>query len=62
MKLLRTAFNQEELFHFSEAIENEWLITKGLGGYASSALLGINKKVPWAAGCRVFHLFSRISA
>jgi predicted glycogen debranching enzyme len=44
MKLPTIAFNQEALSHFSEAIENEWLITNGLGGYASSTILGINTR------------------
>jgi predicted glycogen debranching enzyme len=44
MKLPATAFDQEALSHFSEAIEKEWLITNGLGGYASSTVLGINTR------------------
>ena len=44
MKLPPIAFNQEALSNFSEAIEKEWLITNGLGGYASSTLLGMNTR------------------
>lgn len=44
MKLPALAFNQQELSRFSEALGKEWLITNGLGGYASSTILGINTR------------------
>jgi glycogen debranching enzyme len=34
--------NEEELSHFNETILKEWLITNGLGGYASTTVLGVN--------------------
>lgn len=37
-------FNKETLSNFEEAIQKEWLITNGLGGYASSTILGINTR------------------
>jgi predicted glycogen debranching enzyme len=44
MKLPAITFNQQALSSFGEAIEKEWLITNGLGGYASSTVLGINTR------------------
>ena len=44
MKLPAITFNQQALSRFDEAIEKEWLITNGLGGYASSTVLGINTR------------------
>lgn len=44
MKLPVIAFNQEALSHFSEAVNKEWLVTNGLGGYASSTVLGLNTR------------------
>jgi predicted glycogen debranching enzyme len=44
MKLPAIAFNQEALSLFGEALGKEWLITNGLGGYASSTVLGINTR------------------
>lgn len=44
MKLPTITFPQEALSHFDEAIEREWLITNGLGGYASSTVLEINTR------------------
>ncbi len=35
---------KEQLSRFSEVIAQEWLITNGLGGYASSSVLGINTR------------------
>ena len=37
-------FTREALSRFNEVIEREWLITNGLGGYASSSVLGINTR------------------
>jgi predicted glycogen debranching enzyme len=39
MRLSGEAFSQ-----FDEAIQKEWLITNGLGGYASSTVLGVNTR------------------
>lgn len=44
MKPPAIAFTQEALSHFDEVIQKEWLITNGLGGYASSTVLGINTR------------------
>ena len=44
MKLPVITFTQEALSRFNEVIEREWLITNGLGGYASSTVLGINTR------------------
>ncbi|MGA2680705.1 MAG: amylo-alpha-1,6-glucosidase [Candidatus Bathyarchaeia archaeon] len=44
MKLPALAFNTEELSRFIEALNKEWLVTNGLGGYASSTLLGVNTR------------------
>jgi len=37
-------FNQTVLSNFAEAIGKEWIVTNGLGGYASSTILGINTR------------------
>ena len=37
-------FSQTILSNFAEAIGKEWIITNGLGGYASSTVLGINTR------------------
>ncbi len=39
MTIKRGAFGQ-----FDEAIRSEWLVTNGLGGYASSTILGVNTR------------------
>lgn len=44
MKLPALAFSQEMLSRFGEASGKEWLITNGLGGYASSTVLGVNTR------------------
>ena len=44
MKLPAITFPQETLSRFDEVIGKEWLITNGLGGYASSTVLGINTR------------------
>ena len=44
MSLPTLALNQEALSRFGEATKKEWLITNGLGGYASSTILGINTR------------------
>jgi len=36
--------NREALGYFDEAIRSEWLVTNGLGGYASSTVIGVNTR------------------
>jgi predicted glycogen debranching enzyme len=44
MKLPAITFPKEALSRFGELIEKEWLITNGLGSYASSTVLEINTR------------------
>jgi len=44
MNLPTLSLTQEELSRFEDAIRKEWLVTNGLGGYASSTVLGINTR------------------
>jgi len=44
MKIPILNFSQNELTMFDEITRNEWLITNGLGGYASSTVLGLNTR------------------
>ncbi len=44
MKLPAISLSQEMLSHFDDAIQKEWIVTNGLGGYASSTVLGINTR------------------
>jgi predicted glycogen debranching enzyme len=44
MKLPSLSLNHEKLSNFEDAIKKEWIITNGLGGYASSTVLGINTR------------------
>jgi predicted glycogen debranching enzyme len=44
MRLPAINLTQEALLRFDEAIQKEWLVTNGLGGYASSSVLGINTR------------------
>ena len=44
MKLPSISFNEEAFSRFGEVMRKEWLITNGLGGYASSTVLGINTR------------------
>jgi predicted glycogen debranching enzyme len=44
MKLPLINLNRETLSRFEDALQKEWLITNGLGGYASSTVLGINTR------------------
>ena len=44
MKLPNITLNREAFGHFDEAIRIEWLVTNGLGGYASSTVLGVNTR------------------
>jgi len=38
------SLSREKLSNFEEAIQKEWIITNGLGGYASSTVLGVNTR------------------
>jgi predicted glycogen debranching enzyme len=44
MRLPVIRLTQEALSRFDEAIQKEWLVTNGLGGYASSTALGVNTR------------------
>jgi len=44
MKLPAITITREALEHFDEAIQKEWLLTNGLGSYASSTVLGVNTR------------------
>ena len=44
MKVPSMTFLQDNLSQFEKAINYEWLITNGLGGYASSTILNLNTR------------------
>ncbi|MEM2971814.1 MAG: amylo-alpha-1,6-glucosidase [Candidatus Bathyarchaeia archaeon] len=44
MKLPSMTVNGGKLSRFEDAIQQEWIITNGLGGWASSTVLGINTR------------------
>jgi len=44
MKLPAITLHSEALSRFDEFIQKEWLVTNGLGGYASSTVLGVNTR------------------
>ncbi|MCJ7422668.1 glycogen debranching enzyme N-terminal domain-containing protein [Candidatus Bathyarchaeota archaeon] len=44
MKTPSISIQPETLSRFEESIQKEWIITNGLGGYASSTVLGINTR------------------
>jgi predicted glycogen debranching enzyme len=44
MKLPTITINRDAFGNFDEAIRCEWLVTNGLGGYASSTILGVNTR------------------
>jgi len=44
MKLPSITLSIEKLSNFEDAIRKEWIVTNGLGGYASSTVLGINTR------------------
>ncbi|MDH5788431.1 MAG: amylo-alpha-1,6-glucosidase, partial [Candidatus Bathyarchaeota archaeon] len=44
MKLPSISLSQDMLSRFENAIQKEWIITNGLGGYASSTVLSINTR------------------
>ncbi len=44
MKLPTLSFTGDALSRFEDVLRKEWLVTNGLGGYASSTALGINTR------------------
>jgi predicted glycogen debranching enzyme len=44
MKLPTITIKNTAFEHFDKAIRHEWLVTNGLGGYASSTILGVNTR------------------
>lgn len=44
MKLPTINLNGKEFSGLDEALRTEWLLTNGLGGYASSTILGMNTR------------------
>lgn len=44
MKLPSIIFNSKILSQFDDAVQKEWIVANGLGGYASSTVLGINTR------------------
>jgi hypothetical protein len=44
MKMPLISIGKEALSNFDDAIQKEWITTNGLGGYASSTVLGINTR------------------
>jgi predicted glycogen debranching enzyme len=44
MRLPAINITQDALSRFDEALQKEWLVTNGLGGYASSTVLGANTR------------------
>ncbi len=44
MRLPSLSFDRSALSNFENSIRKEWLITNGLGGYASSTVLGVNTR------------------
>jgi predicted glycogen debranching enzyme len=44
MQTPRINLSHEMLSNFDDAIRKEWIVTNGLGGYASSTILGINTR------------------
>jgi len=44
MNLPTLRLTKQDLARFDEAIQKEWLITNGLGGYASGTALGVNTR------------------
>ena len=44
MDLPRMTLGQSVLSNIDEALRREWLVTNGIGGYASSTILGINTR------------------
>ena len=44
MKMPAISLNREMLSRFDDMLQKEWIVTNGLGGYASSTVLGINTR------------------
>lgn len=44
MNLPATRLSQQELRDFNNGLQKEWIVTNGLGGYASSTALGLNTR------------------
>src|SRR5512147_143759 len=44
MRLHALSLNLRDLQRSGDVLEREWLITNGLGGYASSTILGLNTR------------------
>jgi predicted glycogen debranching enzyme len=44
MNLPKITLSKEQLADFDDALQKEWLITNGLGGYASSTILGLHTR------------------
>ncbi len=44
MDLPKLSLHQDSLSNLGNALDKEWIITNGLGGYASSTVLGINTR------------------
>jgi predicted glycogen debranching enzyme len=44
MRLPSIRLSKEELSNFEDSIQKEWIVTNGLGGYASSTTLSINTR------------------
>jgi predicted glycogen debranching enzyme len=55
MSLPTLRLSKEELADFETAIHKEWLVTNGLGGYASGTALGINTRKYHALLCAALH-------
>jgi predicted glycogen debranching enzyme len=47
--------SRKELANFDSAIQKEWLVSNGLGGYASGTVLGINTRKYHALLCAALH-------
>jgi len=44
MKLPSINLDEDQISRFDDAVQKEWLVTNGLGGYASGTALGINTR------------------
>lgn len=55
MSVPTVSLNSEMLSSFDSAIQREWILTNGLGGYASSTALGINTRKYHGVLVAAFH-------
>ena len=55
MQTPRINLSHEMLSNFDDAIRKEWIVTNGLGGYASSTILGINTRKYHGLLAAAFH-------